>query len=171
MSNSDRPLANILGQLSFSAGLPDRVLQQLAEGAVVEKHPPGSIVFREGSLNPNFYLVIRGRAALEMCVPARGCRRLLVLGPGDMMAWSAILGSARMTATAVALDELELVVAPAEHVERICEADHDVGYLLMQRIASALAKRLLATRLQLMDVYSHDSQDQPAAAGSGDDGP
>ena len=34
-----------------------------------------------------------------------------------------------------------------------CEADHDLGYELMQRIAQVIIERLQATRLRLLDVY------------------
>jgi hypothetical protein len=34
-----------------------------------------------------------------------------------------------------------------------CEADHDLGYALMQRFAQVVVQRLQATRLQLLDLY------------------
>ena len=34
-----------------------------------------------------------------------------------------------------------------------CEADHDLGYELMRRIAQVIIERLQATRLRLLDVY------------------
>ena len=34
-----------------------------------------------------------------------------------------------------------------------CDADHDLGYDLMQRFAQTMMARLQATRLQLLDVY------------------
>lgn len=34
-----------------------------------------------------------------------------------------------------------------------CDADHELGYELMQRFASVMLERLQATRLQLLDVY------------------
>jgi hypothetical protein len=34
-----------------------------------------------------------------------------------------------------------------------CDADHDLGYDLMQRFAQTMMSRLQATRLQLLDVY------------------
>ena len=36
-----------------------------------------------------------------------------------------------------------------------CEADHELGYELMQRFAPVLVERLQATRLQLLDVYGN----------------
>ena len=34
-----------------------------------------------------------------------------------------------------------------------CDADHELGYQLMRRMAALAVSRLQATRLQLLDVY------------------
>jgi hypothetical protein len=34
-----------------------------------------------------------------------------------------------------------------------CEADHDLGYELLKRVAGVIVERLQASRLQLADVY------------------
>jgi len=35
-----------------------------------------------------------------------------------------------------------------------CEQNHDLGYELLKRFAQIMERRLEATRLQLLDVYS-----------------
>jgi CRP/FNR family transcriptional regulator, cyclic AMP receptor protein len=147
-------LRELLGELSFSADLPDEILEQIAAVSVVIDYPAGTVLFREGSQNQNLYLICSGSVALEMCVPARGCLRLLSLGPGDMVAWSALLGDGQMTATALVTEDTRVVAASADKLRKICESNHDVGYQLMRRMAEALSRRLLATRLQMLDLFS-----------------
>ena len=89
-----------------------------------------------------------------MCVPARGCVRLLTVGAGELLAWSALLGRGEMTATATADEDTQVIAIPAPKLLDICESYPEVGYHLMRRLAHALSRRLLATRLQMLDLFS-----------------
>jgi len=133
----------------FSADLADR----LAAEAKWKHCPAGTVLFREGNQCDAFYLVHRGHLALEMCLPARGCTRIITLGPGEVVAWSALVGNGRMTATAIATEDTELIELSAAKVLQICVEDLRFGYVLMRRMATSLANRLLATRLQMLDLF------------------
>jgi len=145
-----------LKELSFSAQLPDKVVDHLAEISLAIDYPAGSVLFREGSVNDTLYLVCWGTVALEMNVPARGAARLLTLGPGDLVAWSSLLNHGEMTATAIVTEDAQLIAISAPKLRRLCEADHELGFQFMRRLSQALAKRLVATRLQLLDLFSHE---------------
>jgi CRP-like cAMP-binding protein len=147
-------LRYILENLHFSAALPAHVLDFLAANSVLQRLPAGTVVFREGSANDNLYLVRSGRLALEMNVPGRGAVQILTVGPGEMAGWSSLLGEGKMTAGVSALEETEVVVAPAAQLRQLCEINHDFGFHLMRQMALALSKRLVATRLQLLDLFA-----------------
>jgi CRP-like cAMP-binding protein len=68
-----------------------------------------------------------------------------------------------MTCTAVTLDNVEAVVVTGAKLLELCEQDHEFGYHLMRRMATALSRRLLATRLQLLDLFA----DTPPAIRTG----
>lgn len=144
----------VLEGLHFSAALPPDLIERLANGSKVQRTAAGQILFREGSDNDNFYLIRSGRIALEMAVPGRGRIRILTVGPGDMVGWSSLLVRGRMTATAIAVEETELVVAAGEDLRNLCQTNHEFGFYLMQRMADALSRRLVATRLQLLDLFA-----------------
>jgi CRP-like cAMP-binding protein len=147
-------LRAILRELQFTAELHEPVLERLAEISALRRYSRGAVLFREGSRNGELFLLRSGRVTLEMNVPGRGRLAILTLGPGEMAAWSALVGDGEMTATAVALDDVEAVVAPAHKLREISEQDHAFGYRLMRRMAAALSRRLLATRLQLLDLFA-----------------
>ena len=71
-----------------------------------------------------------------------------------MLAWSALLGDGQMTATATALEDTRLISTAGQHLAELCNTNREFGYQLMTRVAEALAKRLVATRLQLLDLFS-----------------
>ena len=92
-----------------------------------------------------------------MDVPGRGKQRILSLAAGDVLGWSPLWGSESMSATATALQDSVLYVATASELRALCEADHELGYYLMREVACSLGKRLLATRLQMLDLFCHDT--------------
>lgn len=146
-----------LTKLRFVAGIPERVVRQLATASTLRDFRAGETIFREGSENRQMYLILQGTVALEMCIPARGCMRIMSLGPGDMLAWSALLGGGQMTTSAIATEDVEAIAVPGKVILDICDSDHEAGYCLMRQMAKALAQRLLATRLQLLDLFAADA--------------
>ena len=133
-------LAYVLEELRFSAKMPREVLEQLAAESTMRKLSAGGIVFREGSMNDNLYLVRSGRLALEMNVPGRGIVRILTLGPGEMVGWSSLFSQGKMTASAVVVEDAEVVVAPADKLRELSETNRDFGFHLMRQMADALSK-------------------------------
>jgi len=160
-------LKYVLEGLQFSAAMPADVLEKLADKSTLGSLMAGEVLFREGSENRNLYFVHSGRLALEMNVPGRGAVRILTIGPGEMVGWSALLGQGTMTASAVALEESELVAAPADKLSELSESNPEFGYHLMLHMAAALSKRLVATRLQLLDLFAAEPPTIPPAKGQG----
>jgi CRP/FNR family cyclic AMP-dependent transcriptional regulator len=150
-------LHNVLREIHFTAQMHEPAVQRLAEVAVLHKYPAGAVLFRQGAHNGDLFLLRCGRVTLEMNVPGRGKLPILTLGPGDMVAWSALIGSGEMTCTAVTLDEVEAITVSGAKLLELCQQDHEFGYELMRRMASALSRRLLATRLQLLDLFADEA--------------
>jgi CRP-like cAMP-binding protein len=144
-------LAESLAKLRFSAPLPEDVLQRLSTFAIMQGYPEGSCIFREGEMADSLLIIYTGRIALEMSVPGRDAVRILTLGPGDLVAWSALLADGKMTTSATALEDTQVVVISASEVSSACGTNRDFGYFFMRRVACALAERLHATRLKLLD--------------------
>jgi CRP-like cAMP-binding protein len=150
-------LREVFQELRFTAEMHESVLDRLAPAAEIRNYPARAVIFREGARNGDFFLVRQGRVALQMNVPGRGQVTILTVGPGEMLAWSALISEGQMTATAMAMDGVQLVVASGAELRELCEKDHEFGYHLMRRMSKALAQRLLATRLQLLDTFSDTS--------------
>ena len=153
-------------KLSFAENLSPAGVEQLAVLASERTYPAGTIVFREGRQNEDLMFVRSGCIALDMRVPRRGDVRIMSLGSGDLLAWSALLGERRMTATATALEETRVFAIPANEFQRICQADPELGFQFMREAARALANRLVATRLQLLDLFAETMATQVSHAAS-----
>lgn len=150
-------VAELLAETAFASHFSPHVVQALSELAEETDLPAGSYLFREGDVHPRLYLVCTGRLGLDMHVPGRGSVRILTLEGGDLAAWSALLGEGRMTASAIALEPSRLLGFDGPRLQAACAADSQVGYEIMHGLAKALARRLVATRLQLLDLYMQQS--------------
>lgn len=155
-------LRQILGELRFLAGLSDEDQGKLAEIARSCDFAAGTEIFAEGSTTADLYIVRSGRVELCMNVPAQGCLPILTLEAGDLLGWSAALGQDEMTSTAVAVIDTQVIALRADELQQLCEEDHDIGYDIMRRVAIALSRRLVATRLQVLDLFHESSQHSPA---------
>ena len=147
-------IKSILRRQSFWANVPETDIDALASISMATDFSAGSTIFREGGENHFLYILHRGHVGLDMNVPGRGRVRILSLGPGEMLAWSALLGDGRMTTTATALEDTQVISAAGGRLAELCNTNHEFGYQLMNRVAGALAKRLIATRLQLLDLFT-----------------
>ena len=137
----------------FWRALPAEVLQQVEDLAQIRDYSAGTILFLEGSLHPEFHLLAEGHVRLDMLVPNRGRVPILTVGPGDILAWSALLGEGIMTASAVAMDRIRTVAIPGDDLRRLCDQYHTLGFHFMLQLAKAVSHRLVATRLQLLDLF------------------
>lgn len=146
-----------LATLQFTAGLSKNVRKELAKLACLRSFPVGEFLCREGESTPELFLIVSGHAGLDMFVPGRGQVRLLTLGPGEILAWSAVVGNHGATATGVATEDMRAIVFPDSALRVLCETNHNVGYEVMRELARAISRRLVATRLQSLDLFEEQS--------------
>ncbi|MEZ6132467.1 MAG: cyclic nucleotide-binding domain-containing protein [Planctomycetaceae bacterium] len=139
---------------SLGTDLGDGHIDLLATIATPVHYSSGQVVFSEGSAANAVSVMCAGKVALDMHVPVRGSVRILTLGPGDLLGWSAVAGDGVMTSTATALEDTDVLSLPMASLRQLCDADHTLGYALMTLVARSLAKRLRGTRLQMLDLFS-----------------
>jgi hydrogenase maturation protease len=142
-----------LKSLAFLAAATDAELQALLPSVQKEHYPAGTMLFREGDQLNRVFIVADGRVALEVLGPDHRPRRFQTLSRGELLGWSPLLGSAPMTASARALTDVTVAAIDARGLLALCDNDPRFGYHFMKRTVAALAARLQATRLQLLDVY------------------
>lgn len=137
----------------FFRSTPQAILRLLEPIACHHDFAPGFQIFAEGLKHSEIHVVLQGHVRLEMLIPGRGRTPILSVGTGELLGWSPLLGDSEMTATAVSLDSVETLAFPADKLRQLCESNHEIGFHFMKRMASAIASRLTATRLQLLDLY------------------
>lgn len=146
----------------FLEALPAQVRQLLVPLAVSKAFAPGDVLFQEGHPHDDIYLVTQGHVRLEMFVRERGHLPLLTAGPGDLVGWSPLFSDQPMTATAMAMDHTHTLAFDGRQLKTLCESNHEVGYHVMRQIVQVLSERLVATRLQLLDLFQEHAPSRPS---------
>jgi CRP/FNR family transcriptional regulator, cyclic AMP receptor protein len=150
---SQKLLFDALQNSRFLHNISQPHLERLAKVARLRDFDELEVVFREGDVAQHVYLVVFGNVSLDICAPGVGCKRVMTIGPGEILGWSALLEQTRMSATARTLEITRVVELDAAPLLMMCEKELALGYEIMRRTMLALAKRLSATRMQLLDVY------------------
>ena len=147
-------LYQLIKSMGFLTGLSEKHLRKLADISQIVDFHKGAEIFAEGSETTHLYLIVCGRVELCMTFASRGCLPILTLETGDLLGWSAAIGNKEMSATAVAVQETQAIAIAADKLRQLCRDDHEIGYEIMRRVALSISRRLVATRLQLLDVFS-----------------
>jgi CRP-like cAMP-binding protein len=147
-----------LNEHVFVVGLPPHIVAGLTPLAVRREFSPRTVIFREGADCDDLYLIESGRVALDLLVPGRGPVRILTIGPGELLGWSALFGEGPMTATATALEPTAAYALSGSKLRSFCDKNHEAGYRIMKQVSLSLSQRLTATRLQLLDLFAEPSR-------------
>jgi len=147
------PIVDPIDRFLDSVGIDVSCRDELASRVSYRDVAEGTILFRENTVRDELLLVVSGRVALEMNVPGRGNVRIISLADGDLVGWSALLAAGVMTTSAITLAPTRLAVFPAAEIRDLCDRRPEIGYPVMRHVARSLANRLVATRLQLLDLF------------------
>ena len=146
-----------LASSSFFNGLSAGERRRLADLARPLDVQPGSVLLREGTETTDLGMVRQGRVALKLSVPMRGQVTILTVEPGDLFGWSALIPPYRATSTAVAIEPTTGVVFPAGPLRELLVAEEELALALYPRVMRSMARRLEATRVQLLDLFARDA--------------
>lgn len=143
-----------LESMEFARNLPTAHVEKLASLASQVEFTEDEVIFREGDLGDTLYAIEEGLVAVDTHVPGRGRTRILTVGPGQMLGWSALFEQMHKTATARVILPTRALVLDAHEVRNLCQSDHELGCALGWQIAELIAGRLKATRMQLLDMFA-----------------
>ena len=140
----------------FGGDLPADVRERLAAFATVRRYEMGTELFREAEEAREFGIVRAGRVALRVLVPERGMVTILTVEPGDVIGWSALVAPYRSTSTAEALDAVEVLAFDGAAFRGVLRSDCQLASIVYPRLLQAVARRLVGTRYQLLDLFASE---------------
>jgi CRP/FNR family transcriptional regulator, cyclic AMP receptor protein len=149
-------LERILASHPFFDDLRTKDLALIVGCASNVRFDAGSFLFRVGEEANQFFLLRAGRVALEIARPGGEPLVVQTLGAGEILGWSWLIPPYFWKLDARAVEAIRAIALDGKCLRGKCEGDHDLGYELLKRFAHVVEERLLATQLQLLDVYGRE---------------
>ena len=139
----------------FFAGLEPHAIALLAGCAVNMNFDEGARLFRQGEHADLFYVIRRGRVALEVHAPGDGAGGVVLdtVDEGDVVGWAWLVPPYRWAFDARAAASTSAIAIDAVCLRAKCAADPALGYALMQRVSQSMYQRLQGARIRLLDLY------------------
>ena len=138
----------------FFRGMPAEHLAFLATMASLVTVPAGHRFFEVGGVAKHFWLIRAGQIAIDLRAPGDGRTIIQTLGRGEMVGVSWFFPPFQWQYGAVAVQPAELFEFDAAAVRERCDSDPGFGYEFTRRMIVVVARRLHATRGQLLDQYT-----------------
>jgi CRP/FNR family transcriptional regulator, cyclic AMP receptor protein len=152
-------LNNTLHRIPWFTDLDQSQLDCLASISTLYELDEGDVLFKEGDREDYLYILLEGQVVLEVEVPTRGIVPVYTAEMLDIIGWSSMTPIVRQrTASVRATKSCLLLGLNSKLLQQMCEEDHDLGYIIMKRLANVVANRLLTTRLCLIDMLVQDVQ-------------
>ena len=154
-----KDVTQLLAEQPMFSDLGNDMFALVAGCARNEHFGADDYLFRTGDPADRFYLVRRGLVALELV--RTGGSRLIVdtVANGGIVGLSWLVPPYRWNLDARAVEETSAVSIDAGCLRRKCEDEPRIGYVLLQRVSSALYQRMQDARVRLADVYGVPSDD------------
>jgi CRP-like cAMP-binding protein len=134
-------------QIPFFQGLPAEALRRVAADSTVLTLERGRILMSQHDAAEDLFFLISG--VVQFYVHFQGVDDLLVgtmRERGALLGWSVFRQPYRYTVTTRCEENCQVMRLPRETIMELVQTQPRLGYLLLKRVAAALANRLEQTR-------------------------
>lgn len=147
-----RTIAELVADSATFAGLSQGQLATVAGCGRNVHFDAGEQILRVGDAADHFFIVRRGRVEITLSSPPEGTLTVAVVGPGELLGASWLAAPHRVVFDARASEPTDAVQFDAVCLRGRCDDDHELGYALYRNFAALMRDRLVAARLQLLDL-------------------
>ena len=134
-----------LGQTSLFAGIAQGCVEGLWALGKVTHHEAGDKLFDRGSEARDLLILESGSVDLFFPVPILGAVKEVVVehvGPGDVVAWSALVSPYALTLSARCVESGEVRALARSALTEYLKSHPEAGYQLMRNLAGVIGRRL-----------------------------
>jgi CRP-like cAMP-binding protein len=151
------PLAEAIAAHCFATDMKPEHLKKLLDVAMFKQFERDQIVFREGEPANRFYLICRGKIALESRDNGQSAPVVQFVGEGEVLGWSWLFPPYYWHFDARAVELTSAIFFYGTRLREQSEEDPAFGYELMKRVAAVVIKRLQIVRVQLLQLQQESS--------------
>ncbi len=147
-------LEPILAEHPFFKDLKAEYLHLVTGCASNVRFDTGEYMFHEREEASQVYLIRQGKVALEIFAAQHGPITIETIEAGEVLGWSWLFPPYRWHFSGRVFEPTRAIALDGKCLRAKGDADHDLGYELMKRVAQIMLERLNATRIRLLDIYS-----------------
>lgn len=135
-------------------GLTGDQIRQMLPMMETCRFASGQVVFEQGQ--PADYLFVLREGLVRVDHKPYDGPPLTVarIYPGEIFGWSAAMGREKYTSLAVAETDCQALRMRGENLRRLCEHAPEIGALLLERLAAAIAVRLRNTYQEILSILT-----------------
>ena len=111
-----------------------------------------SVLFNQGDPAEYLYIVVVGEVTIQHKPDDGPPITITRVRPGGVVGWSAVLGNREYTSGAVCSVYSQMLRVRGEDLRILCEQHPETGILILERLATVIAKRLRNTHDQVMNL-------------------
>ncbi len=150
-------LAEAIAAHRFAADMKPEHLKKLLAVAMFKRFERDQIVFTEGEPANRFYLICRGKIALESRNNGQSVPVVQFVGEDEVLGWSWLFPPYYWHFDARAVEPTSAIFFYGTRLREQCEEDPVFGYEIMKRVAAVVIKRLQIVRVQLLQLQQESS--------------
>ncbi len=145
----------IIANENFKTLLPEHI-EQLASRASIIDLETGAFIFCQDGRADHFYMITKGSVGLEIHASGWGTVTLQSLRSGDLLGWSWMFPPYRWHFDVKTLESTQVIAFDAATVRDHFKKDSDFGCQVMKIVATNMMDRIVAARLQILDLYGRN---------------
>lgn len=156
-------MRELIEKIEFFSGLDDKILNKVADAAILRQYARDEIIVRQGETGLGMYIISRGRVKVER--EEQGAHiQVAELGPGESFAEMAILDNKPRSAHVIALEDTECVLLTRDTFVKLMKKHPEIPI----RAAGVLADRLREANKKLAAAPKVPAPPATSAAPSGE---
>lgn len=139
------------------AALGDEHLDKIAGMARFGSVKANGLIDVQGQPADKFYILVSGRLGVILDLDLGVTKKsylVTTIGPGQLFAWSGLVGNPHYTAGGRALTDCTYLEFDVAKLNEAFLSDPQLGLVVMKMVAQTIASRLRAMQLQLAQQYA-----------------
>jgi len=108
------------------------------------------VIFKQGDRADYLYFVLDGKVAIQFNPEDGPVLTVSEVVQGEVFGWSAALGSACYTSSAVCAECGHFIRMEGAELKNLCQEHPETGILILNRLAGVIAQRLRGTHEQVV---------------------
>lgn len=127
-------------EVELFKGIPSHIIDEIADLAVEEVIPEGSVVFERGDFADFLYILEDGM--IDLAVQGKESIIFPLNRSGYIFGWSSLVEPNRYTATANCMKDSKVIKLDGDRLMRIFEKHSSEGLTVMKRLTGVISSRL-----------------------------